>query len=49
VTIDRAKKACVFCNGESKNPARVKRAASNYDLLIGADGWGETSGGYRHG
>jgi thiamine pyrophosphokinase len=38
VTIDPAKKACIFCNGELKNSARVKRAASNCDLLIAADG-----------
>jgi len=38
VTIESAKKACIFCNGELKNPARVKRVASNCDLLIAADG-----------
>jgi len=37
VTTDWAKKACVFCNGELKNSAMVKSAASNCDLLIGAD------------
>jgi len=38
VTTDSAQKACIFCNGELKNSVRVKRAASNCDLLIAADG-----------
>ena len=38
MTTDSAKKACIFCNGELKNSARIKRAASNCDLLIAADG-----------
>ena len=38
MTTDSAQKACIFCNGELKNPARVKRVASNCDLLIAADG-----------
>jgi len=38
VTTDSAKRACIFCNGELKNSVRVKRAASNCDLLIAADG-----------
>jgi len=38
VTTDSAKKACIFCNGELRNSARVKRVASNCDLLIAADG-----------
>ena len=38
MTTDSAKKACIFCNGELKNSVRVKRAASNCDLLIAADG-----------
>jgi len=38
VTTDSAKKACIFCGGELKNSARVKRVASNCDLLIAADG-----------
>ena len=38
MTTDSAKKVRIFCNGELKNPARVKRAARNCDLLIAADG-----------
>ena len=38
MTTDSAKKACIFCNGELKNSARVKRVAGNCDLLIAADG-----------
>ena len=38
MTTDSAKKACIFCNGELKNSTRAKRAASNCDLLIAADG-----------
>ena len=37
MTIDSAQKACIFCNGELKNSARIKRAAINCDLLIAAD------------
>lgn len=38
MTTDSAKKACIFCDGELKNSARVKCVASNCDLLIAADG-----------
>ncbi len=38
MTTDSAKKACIFCNGELKNSARVKRATSNCDLLIATEG-----------
>lgn len=38
MTIDLAKRACIFCSGELKNTARVKNVASNCDLLIAADG-----------
>jgi len=38
VTTDLAKRACIFCNGELKNAARVKNTASNCNLLIAADG-----------
>jgi len=38
VTTDSAKKACVFCNGQLKNPMNVKQIANNCDLLIAADG-----------
>ena len=38
MTIDPAKKSCIFCNGELKNSARIKRIASNCDLLIAAGG-----------
>jgi len=37
VTTDSAKKACIFCDGELKNSARVKRIANNCDLLISTD------------
>jgi len=30
--------ACVFCNGDLKNPDRVRRLASSCDLLLAADG-----------
>jgi len=45
VTTDSAKKACIFCNGELKNSARVKRAASDCDMLIAAGGGAEHLGG----
>lgn len=35
---DSARRACVFCNGQLKNPANVKQIANNCDLLIAADG-----------
>ena len=38
MTTDSAKKACIFCDGELKNTARVKNIASNCDLLIATDG-----------
>jgi thiamine pyrophosphokinase len=38
VTIDSAQKAFISCSGELKSSARAKRAASNCDLLIAADG-----------
>jgi thiamine pyrophosphokinase len=38
VTIDLARRACVFCNGQLKNPANVKQIANDCDLLIAADG-----------
>ena len=38
MTTDLTKRACIFCSGELKNPARVKNIASNCDLLIAADG-----------
>ena len=38
MTTDLAKRACIFCNGELKNTARVKNIAINCDLLIAADG-----------
>lgn len=41
MTTDSAKKACIFCNGALKNSARVKRVASNCDLLIATDGGAE--------
>lgn len=41
MTTDLARKACIFCNGELKNSARIKRVASNCDLLIAADGGAE--------
>lgn len=38
MTTDSTKKACIFCNGDLKDPARVKRVAGDCDLLIAADG-----------
>jgi len=38
VTTDSARSACVFCNGQLKNPANVKQIANDCDLLIAADG-----------
>ena len=38
MTTDSIIKAYIFCNGELKDPARVKRAARDCDLLIAADG-----------
>ncbi|MBN1803729.1 MAG: thiamine diphosphokinase [Sedimentisphaerales bacterium] len=38
MTIDSAKKACIFCSGELKNSARVKRIAGDCDLLIAVNG-----------
>lgn len=38
MTTNLVKKACVFCNGYLKNPAKAKRAVKNCDLLIAADG-----------
>ena len=38
MTTDSTKKACVFCNGQLKNPANVKQIANDCDLLIAADG-----------
>ncbi len=38
MTTDSAQKACIFCDGELKNSARIKLAARNCDLLIAADG-----------
>jgi len=38
VTTDLAKKACIFCNGQLSNPAKVKQIAKDCDLLIAADG-----------
>ena len=38
MTTDSAKKACVFCNGQLKNPANAKQIANDCDLLIAADG-----------
>jgi thiamine pyrophosphokinase len=38
VITDSAKSACVFCNGQLKNPANVKQIANDCDLLIAADG-----------
>ena len=38
MTTNSPEKACVFCNGKLKDPVRVKRIASNCDLLIAADG-----------
>lgn len=35
---DSAKKACIFCSGEFKSSAKVKRAVSYCDLLIATDG-----------
>ena len=35
---DSARSACVFCNGQLKNPANVKQIANDCDLLIAADG-----------
>ncbi len=38
MTTNSPRKACVFCNGDLKDSVRVKRIASNCDLLIAADG-----------
>jgi thiamine pyrophosphokinase len=38
VTTDSTRRACVFCNGQLKNPANVKQIANDCDLLIAADG-----------
>lgn len=38
MTTDSVKKACIFCNGELKNSARIKRIASDCDLLIAVNG-----------
>ncbi len=38
MTTDLPQKACVFCNGYLKNPAKAKKAANDCDLLIAADG-----------
>jgi thiamine pyrophosphokinase len=38
VTIDSTRRACIFCNGQLNNPARVKKVANDCDLLIAADG-----------
>jgi len=38
VITDSARSACVFCNGQLKNPANVKQIANDCDLLIAADG-----------
>jgi len=38
VTTDSARRACVFCNGQLKNPANVKQIAKDCGLLIAADG-----------
>jgi len=38
VITDSAKRACVFCNGQLSNPAKVKQIAKGCDLLIAADG-----------
>ena len=37
MTTDSVKRACIFCNGELKNSARIKFAARNCDFLIAAD------------
>ena len=36
MTTDSAKKACVFCSGQFSNSAKVKKIATNCDLLIAA-------------
>jgi len=38
VTTNSTKKACIFCNGQLKNPKSVKQNVNDYDLLIAADG-----------
>ena len=38
MTTNLAKKACIFCNGQLKNPANVKQIAKDCGLLIAADG-----------
>ena len=38
MTTDSAKRACIFCNGQLSNPAKVKQIAKDSDLLIAADG-----------
>ena len=35
---DSARRACIFCNGQLSNPAKVKQIAKDCDLLIAADG-----------
>jgi thiamine pyrophosphokinase len=38
VITDSARRACIFCNGQLKNPANAKQIANDCDLLIAADG-----------
>lgn len=38
MTTDSTRRACIFCNGQLNNPARVKKVTNDCDLLIAADG-----------
>lgn len=38
MTTDPAKRACIFCNGQLNNTAKIKQIAKDCDLLIAADG-----------
>lgn len=42
MTTDSSKKACIFCNGQMSNSAKVRQIAKECDLLIAANG------GVRH-
>jgi len=38
VTTESVKKACIFCNGQLKNPEKAKQIARDCDLIIAVDG-----------
>lgn len=38
MTTDSGRRACIFCNGQFSNPAKVRQIAKDCDLLIAADG-----------